>query len=93
MLSYLTGSAIVVGSLAGAHALFSVLGITEPVAGGWDGDWTKIATLILALVGHYVATDRRITRLETEAQLNLKIQAAELRLHVAEQVASLKGHS
>lgn len=93
MLSYLTGSAIVVGSLAGAHALFSALGISAPVAGGWDGDWFKILTLIASLVGHYVATDRRITRLETQAEANLKVQAAELRLHVAEQVASLKGHS
>lgn len=90
MRSYLTGAATIVASLALAHAAFAATGHAEPIAGGWDGDWTKIATLIAALVGHYVATDRRITKLEATAELQARTTAAELRLHVAEQIATLR---
>ena len=71
----------VVTSMAGA----------SPLDGSsWGADWSKIATLLVGLVGVYIALERRLTTLETSGTLQREKHAAELKLWVQDELRAMR---
>lgn len=77
------------GMFLGA-ALTSTVWASPVAADGLDADWSKIITLLLGLVGVYVALERRISSLELTGAAQRDLHAAQLREWVATQSQVLR---
>jgi hypothetical protein len=63
----------------------------SPLAGAsWDTDWSKILTLLVGLVGVYVALERRLTALETAGTAQNNERATELKLWVQGELREMR---